>query len=101
MRVPPNQNSGTLALLLFFLKLQPIIRLYALRNFFRQYIYTPEVASNFYLRQAEKLPETITLCIKWYDNTALTIIVCCGKLITTGVSLFSEAPFRFILGFTI
>lgn len=94
--MPPNQNSGTLALLLLFLKLQPIIRLYALRNFFLQYIYTSEGISNFSLRQVVKLPETITRCIKWQDDTLLTIIVCCGKLIITGVSLFSEAPFRFI-----
>lgn len=47
MRVPLKQNSGTLALLLLFLKLQPIIRLYALRNFLHQYIYTPEGISNF------------------------------------------------------
>lgn len=96
MRVPPNQNSGTLALLSLFLKLQPIIRLYALRNFFLQYIYTPEGISNFSLRQVVKLPETITRCIKWQDDAVLTIIVCCDKLTITGVSLFSEAPFRFI-----
>jgi len=36
-----------LVALSLFLELQPIIRLYALRNFLRQYIYTPVGISNF------------------------------------------------------